>query len=415
MPDLRSFSLSSTWHAVRRVSRILWVRVALIAALSVGAALLAPVARSFVSQDLKDRLTEEATLPILNVLATSLLAVATFSLAIMVSSHRALSAQTTPRLHQILMQDTRTQTVIATFIGGFIFALSSIIMFRAKVYGEGAAVVVFLTSVVVVLVIIVSLVRWIGHLSLIGSLSYALDEAETAAEAVMSQLRAAPRYGGARHDTADGDAAEGVVVAPVSGYVLFLKMDALHSSAEEKDGRVFVDVLPGEHVLKGDRLARFAGGGDAEDYAACIVIGRNRSHEQDPSYPIEALRESASKALSPGINDPGTALDIVARLERVLWAAFAPVEDDQEISFDRVHVRDVDRVGLVETAFRQIAKDGRDNVGVIGAVARAVDRLGDRLEVGAADALLADIDAYAEDGLTVERDRQRYADLRDGT
>jgi uncharacterized membrane protein len=406
--------LSDVWQSIRRIVRILWVRVALISALSLAASLSAPLVEAFVPESWKQRFSEEATLPILNVLASSLLAVATFSLGIMVSSHRALAEQTTPRVHQILMEDTRTQTVIATFIGGFVYALSSIILFRAQVYGFDAAVVVFTTSSLVVLVIVLSLIRWIEHLSRIGSLTYALDQAEISAKRVLDELRLTPRYGGASCDAAKDKSADGEVIkAARCGYVLRFQMAGLQKQAQRDESRVIIDVMPGDHVLTGQQVARLIGGGDVARYREHIVIGGKRSHDQDPLYALQALRESGSKALSPGINDAGTATEVVTRLERLLWASFAPAEETPDVLFDRVHVREVAPGAMLTTSFRHIARDGKHLEEVVSYVARTVMRLSDRVKDDAAvDALLRDIDAYAKDGLITEGELRRYEDVR---
>lgn len=330
------------------------------------------------------------------------------------SSHRALAEQTTPRVHQILMEDTRTQSVIATFIGGFVYALSSIILFRAQVYGDDAAVVVFTISTVVVLVIVLSLIRWIEHLSRIGSLTYALDQAEASAKRILEDLRNNPRYGGATCDDLDDETGKTTVIqAARSGFVLRLQMAELQNRAIEDNCHVIVDVMPGEHVLEGQQVARLLGCDTPESYPEHILIGSKRSHDQDPSYALQALRESASKALSPGINDPGTAVEVVARLERLLWASFAPMDKTPEVVFDRIHMRDVDRSALLATSFRQIARDGKKQEEVIGRTARAVIRLSDRLDDDTVTSdLLADIDAYAADGLTTDGELRRYDAFR---
>ena len=105
---IRDFDLPQVLRTLRRLSRILWVRVALILALSVLAALSAKLLDPIIPRGPKDRFNEAATLPILNVLANGMLAVATFSLGVMVSSHRTMAEQTTPRIHRLLMEDTST-------------------------------------------------------------------------------------------------------------------------------------------------------------------------------------------------------------------------------------------------------------------------------------------------------------------
>lgn len=51
-----------------------------------------------------------------------------------------------------------------------------------------------------------------------------------------------------------------------------------------------------------------------------VVLGADRSFHMDPRFGLTTLAEIASRALSPGINDPGTAIDVIKRLIRILIA-----------------------------------------------------------------------------------------------
>ncbi len=140
---------------LRRISQKLWVRGALFALLSVLTLPLAIFVEQFLPPEIADRFDKEAVMPVLEILASSMLTVSTFSLGIMVSAHRSAAAQATPRVHRILIRDTTTQTVIATFIGAFVYSLSAIILFRAGLYGIGAPVVVMGVTVLIVVLMTV--------------------------------------------------------------------------------------------------------------------------------------------------------------------------------------------------------------------------------------------------------------------
>jgi uncharacterized membrane protein len=60
---------------------------------------------------------------------------------------------------------------------------------------------------------------------------------------------------------------------------------------------------------------------DAEAIAATFVIGGSRVFDQDPRFGLLVLSEIASLALSPAVNDPGTAIDVTNTLVRlfVMW------------------------------------------------------------------------------------------------
>lgn len=409
MANKPAFSFVQTMLTLRRVSRILWVRVALLSAMSVIAALSAELLGPLIPDGPRDRFTASATLPILTILANGMLAVATFSLGIMVSTHRTLAQQSTPRIHRLLMEDTSTQTMLATFIGAFVFALSSIILYRAGYYSESASVIVFAATVLVVAAIVVSLVRWIGQLSKIGSVEYALLRAEQTASEILRQQRHLPRLGGRALDQVEpGQATK--IIAPRSGFLRRIDMDELQSCAVARDAAVCLDVLPGAIVLREQVLGTLRGSSETEGFADCFLIDPERTYEQDPGYALQALRESASKALSPGINDPKTAIDVIARLERLLWDWALADTEPADPAYDRVYLRELGADALVEAAFRDLSRDAAGFGDVLDAVATALAHLRRRMPaagVTVIDDLVADLRAHGDAGLMTDRERAR--------
>ncbi|MDA8585058.1 DUF2254 domain-containing protein [Rhodobacteraceae bacterium] len=409
---MRDLDLSQTLQKLRLLSRILWVRVALILALSILAALSAELLDPLIPTGSKDRFTEEATLPILNVLANGMLAVATFSLGVMVSSHRTMAQQTTPRIHRLLMEDTSTQSILATFIGAFAYALCSIILFRAGYYSDSASVIVFATTVLVVATIIVSLVRWIHQLSRIGSMDYALLRAEDTAREALEDANARPALGARIFDdsvTMPDDAT--AITATSSGYLRRIDMQSVQELAKKEDAVVFIDVLPGDRILSEQQMGNFSGKISPDALAACFVLSPNRSYEQDSRYAIQALRETASKALSPGINDPGTAVEVIARLERLLWDGLQTKRSDDDPLFDRVYVKQLADNILIDLAFREIARDGNSFVEVLLAISDAIATMEQRCDEkvrGKLDDLRRALDQHAEVGLSTKAEREAY-------
>lgn len=397
---------------LRRISRILWVRVAIIAALSLLAALSAPLWDWILPTTSKDRFTEAATLPVLNILANGMLVVATFSLGVMVSSHRTLATNTTPRIHRLLMEDTSTQSMLATFIGAFVFSLSSIILFRANYYSDSAAFAVFAATVIVVLAIVVSLVRWIHKLSRIGSIDYALERAEDTARETLRAHRKLPTLGAhflaSRDDVPDGTEA---VVAQGSGYLRTVDVQALQEHADENGAEIYVLVLPGDRVLSDQSIAAVSGAHEAKTVADAFSIATSRSYEQDPRYCLQALRETASKALSPGINDPGTAVEVITRLEILLHDFFSADKADEDVPHDRVHMPAIHSSDLIETAFRDLASDGASHVSVLSNIKVALKTMESHKVDGTQDCLASlesELSEHAEAGLKTNAERERF-------
>ncbi|ARE39949.1 hypothetical protein RGUI_1808 [Rhodovulum sp. P5] len=409
--------LSKRLWQLLRLTRRLWVRASLIALLAILAALLATLFDPIIPSGLSDRIGEDAVMPILNVLASSMLAVTTFSLSVMVSAHREASSQVTPRSHRLLLEDTTTQTVLATFLGAFIFALVSIILFRAGLNRGAAPVVVFGFTVLVVVLVILAILRWIDHLSRLGSMDETIAQVEARARKALARQAAAPSLGArplpGPEAIPDGTRA---IAATRGGYVQFVDMAGLSSAAESAEAEIFVIVMPGDFVVSGAPLAYVfpPDAKVADGIGAAFGITSVRSFDQDARFALLVLSEIASRALSPGLNDPGTAIDVIGRLERLL-AECNPAND--EVRYPRLWAPALRSDALVQDAFDAIARDGAGLIEVARRLMQALNTLrasGDPVLVHAAERMVPRALAHAENALMLDEDKAALRALAAG-
>lgn len=369
-------SLTQLLLIVRRTSRVLWVRVTLFVLFAIFVALSAPALEPVFPAALRERFSIEATVPLLNILANGLLAVVTFALGVMVSSHRALASATTPRIHRLLMDDTTTQSTLATFIGGFVYSLVSIILYHGGYHVSGSAVSVFLATVFVNGLIIFSLVRWVNMLSRFGNVDYSLERAEETARQTLQNARDLPNLGAASYSP-DKAATEDMhdVAAQQSGYLLSVDVRALHQIAEQAEGKIYLTQTPGDHVLSGTTIMKVTAGIKAAQVADLVSIGSSRTYDQDPRFSLRALSETASKALSPGVNDAGTALEVIRRAEAILHEHFSAEVSDAPPDCPNVFLPPVKAKDLIEMTFRQVVRDGAGNFEILASVLEAYETL----------------------------------------
>jgi uncharacterized membrane protein len=100
-----------------------------------------------------------------------------------------------------------------------------------------------------------------------------------------------------------------VLHAHDAGYVQLIDFDGLSEWAQERRLCVALEVRTGDFVHPGTPMARLIGGGaEPSDLSECFSLGATRTPEQDPQFLIDELVEIALRALSPGINDPFTAI-----------------------------------------------------------------------------------------------------------
>lgn len=115
-----------------------------------------------------------------------------------------------------------------------------------------------------------------------------------------------------------------LVSAPKTGYYRGFDASLLPSSIISQGNQI--EILPylGAHIWQGTPLLRLKNRVEGDDLDAllfCCHLSRNRNDHNDGIGGMVKLMEIAVKAMSPGINDPGTAIDAITKLTPLLQRA----------------------------------------------------------------------------------------------
>lgn len=384
--EARALNSRLQW-IVAQFTRRLWFRAGLYGAVAVATALVAAQASRFFPDEMANVIGAEAVEGILKILASSMLAVATFSLGTMVAAFSAAASNATPRATKLLVEDPTSQNALATFIGAFIFSLIGIIALSTGYYGPGGRIVLFAVTIVMVVAIIVTFFKWIDYLSNLGRLGVTVDKVEHAASNAMSARCRLPYLGGRPRVEIPADAVP--FTGARIGYIQHIDVATLSAIAEAADGTIHVDRLPGQFADTARPLAWTNWQPDdrqSKELLKAFMIDAERSFDQDPRFGVIALAEIASRALSSGVNDPGTAIGVIGRLVRVLALWRATADEEPEVRFPRVHVPGVEVADLFDDAFTPIARDGAGTVEV-----------GIRLQKALASLAQLDAEAFGDD------------------
>jgi uncharacterized membrane protein len=132
---------------------------------------------------------------------------------------------------------------------------------------------------------------------------------------------------------------------------------------------------------------------------------------QDPRFGLSVLTEIASRALSPAVNDPGTAIDVIGRGVRIpsLWATPMDAEGETELNCRRVFAPGLQVDDLFDDFFGPIARDGAALVEVGMRLQKALALLGREDEPGCTSAAVRHAALAlkrAELALTLEEDKK---------
>lgn len=103
------------------------------------------------------------------------------------------------------------------------------------------------------------------------------------------------------------------MAAAVTGYIQSIDSDRLLALAREADVLIRLRHRPGDFVMDGRGLAEVAPSDRwneerTADLQGCFTVGNKRTPEHDLMFLVSELVEIAARALSPGVNDPMTAV-----------------------------------------------------------------------------------------------------------
>jgi len=111
------------------------------------------------------------------------------------------------------------------------------------------------------------------------------------------------------------------IASPWDGVIRAFGIEGLVSLAQRAD--CVIELVPqvGDSIAAGDPLFRVLGDGaglSADTLWQSVAVGAERTLEQDPAFAFRILVDIASKGLSPGINDPTTAVLAIDQIHHLL-------------------------------------------------------------------------------------------------
>jgi len=270
---------------------------------------------------------------VLSTIAGSLITVTGVVFSVTVVALQLASSQFSPRVLGGFVADRVNQVVLGVFIGTFTYTL----LVLRTIHSEGADRETFVPQVGVTLALVLllasigALIVFIDHAarSVQASVILERETRRTLArmEAVFPARRAAAAPAGADRPVAAAGAAA-AVAAGSAGYLQSVDADALGELARAHGLTMRTELLVGGFALPGTKLASVWPAAAVDDDVRAAVrgafaLGPERTPEQDVELGILALADIAVRALSPGINDPTTAMHAIDRLAELL-AALAP-------------------------------------------------------------------------------------------
>lgn len=355
-----------------RLKERLWIRPMVVCVLSIIGALLASMADGSELYKVVPDITKESLENLLNIMAASMLVIATFAVSSMVSAYASTGNTATPRAFSLLVSDDVSKNALSTFIGAFIYSIVALMALKNGYYGQSGRFTLFALTLLTLSVVVITFVYWVDRIARLGRLGMTVDKVEKAATKSLKRRRETPSLRGVRIPAVQDarlhprSASAKPVFSPVIGYVNWIDMATLQTCAEEMALTVEVAIQPGEFSAPGKPIAYITLDDDKEKevdtgfVVKAFTISDDRVFDDDPRFGFVVLGEIAGTVLSPSASDPGTAIDIMETLLRlfILWVEPLQEGEVDEVAYDRILVPELSLHAMFEEAFTPIARDG---------------------------------------------------------
>lgn len=326
---------------------------------------------------------------LLSTVASSMITVAGTVFSITIAALTLASSQFGPRLLRNFTRDTGNQVVLGTFVATFLYCL---LVMRTVRGSDAGGFVPYLSVTCGVLLAVASigvLIYFIHHVA-------SSIQAEDLVAAIGAELKenigrlhppAPPGPGNAEPEppVTVPEEMPCPVHASASGYVQHIDRDELVAAAEQDDLLIRVLRRPGDFVSRGELLMQVwvhqeaLANDRSGQLCDAFSLGVRRTPTQDVRYGVRQLTEVAARTLSPGINDPFTAMGCTD------WLADALAEMAQSRAPSgvrrgaqgqpRLLEEPIDFAELASLSFGPIRFYGADSVMVIVHLLNALARL----------------------------------------
>ncbi len=266
----------------------------------------------------------ESARQVLSTIAASMITFTGVVFSITIVVLQLASSQFSPRVLRTFLRDRTSQTALGLFVATFAFALAVLRQVRED-NGTGEVFVPGLTISFSFLMVLASLglfVAYISHItrSIRASSIIGLVAEET--RRLVDRVYPKDPEEDAPGEPPDGPPRTTVCLDGSPGVITSIDRRRLVARARRADAVIVVRVEVGDFVPRGGELADVYGGGDDEPAPHAIQtafsFGPERTMQEDVSFGFRQLVDIASRALSTGVNDPTTAVQVLDHIHDLL-------------------------------------------------------------------------------------------------
>lgn len=362
-----------SWLDLHRLKLYLRNSIWVFPVLSIAGGLLAVALLNSIDRALgwEINIGADAARTVIGTVAASMFTLVVVSSSAILVAVQLASAQLTPRIISLVYRSRIRKLCITAFVFTFTFSVGALVRIESSVP--------LLTSYVAAYGFLINLAVFLYFIDGMGKTlrpGSALNVVGLAGRDVIqsvypSRLKREQSLILKPLETLKRDPSR-VIVNAVDGVVLAFDRRGLMAMAESAN--CLIELVPqvGDFMAAGDPLFRIFDGGEKlsdETLRNSVAFGQERTLEQDPTYAFRIIVDIASKALSPAINDPTTAVLAIDQIHHLLRnvgsRSLAQGRETNERGELRLVYRTPDWEDFVHLAVTEIRQYGRDSIQIM--------------------------------------------------
>jgi uncharacterized membrane protein len=258
---------------------------------------------------------------VLSVLVGAMVGLLGFVVTIGVLVVQMATGTLSPRFMRLWYQDGLQKLVLATFVGVLTFSFSLLRRVEENAVPDIGVTLAGVAVVISLLLLLLYLNRFTHRLRPVGVAAFVTQAGRRVVEEMATRWPAsAPAPAGAVAATRSGQPST-VVRAGRAGAIQAVDVRGLIALARRGDCLLVLPHSVGDFVPSGASLVEVYGKpppAAERRLRRMFALGRERSIEQDPAFALRILVDIAIRALSPAVNDPTTAVQLLDYIEDLL-------------------------------------------------------------------------------------------------
>lgn len=371
----------------KKLKESFWLTPAVISIFSLALALGVGLLDSEIYISLSDHLppimltSVELSRTILGVIAGALITMTVFTFTTTMVVLTTYSSQFSPRVVKNFLMDENTMKTLGVFMGGFIYSIMTLAFMRNGVGNN--TVIAAMIGILYILFCLIHFLKYINHVSSYIQMNNLIDRLLKETMEKIEEYKVFLRKGKMEVNlTTLKKLPSRDITVNKNGYIQYIDYDKLIRLSQDQGVYLVVNKIPGIFITESTPVISIFGQEDMigdqsmdDKVRICFDVGKEHAQNQDFIFPIQKISEIAVRAISPGINDPNTAIHCL-HIMGTLLAEAATIEKGYLVISKEEKILGafevVDFAQVLYHCFYQIIHYGKEDISVMVGLLRAL-------------------------------------------